>query len=280
VFEYNGTNWVFMQRLIDATGAASDHFGASVAISPAYAVVGIPDDDIGANADQGSVIVFEFNGSTWALDQKLSESLGSAQDAFGTSVSVYNNRLIIGIPEDDVNGTDRGSANVYLKIVNWTSEIKLVHPDAAWTNFGISVSMYGNLVIVGSPDFINRGGAYVYQFTGFTWTLSQRIENTEGHSLDFFGESVCMSGDYLIIGAKYADRGDADVDMNSGTAFIYVRVGSGWSLLQKAQDPTSFLSNGENFGIRVAIDGVAKRFLVSATNFAGGTGKVVFGKIN
>jgi hypothetical protein len=280
VFQYNGTSWVFTQRLIDAAGAAGDALGYSVAISSVFIVAGAADDDVGANMDQGSATVYSFNGSTWVFETKLSEPTGSAGDQFGASVSTSNYRVVIGIPQDDANGTNRGSANVYVKIVTWGAEIKLVDPSGLGSAFGISVSISGTYVLVGSPNIFNRGVAHMFQFTGFTFTFLQTLDNTNGHSLDFFGESVYLSGDYAIVGSKYFDRDNIDPDLNSGAAFIYVRVGTGWSLMQKVEDPTGVLVNGENFGIRVAIDGAGKGFLISATNFVGGRGKVVFGKVN
>ena len=57
IFQFNGTNWVLMQKLTDATGATGDFFGSSVSISGNYAIVGSYADDVGANIDQGSASI-------------------------------------------------------------------------------------------------------------------------------------------------------------------------------------------------------------------------------
>ena len=58
VFVRSGTTWNQQQKLTASDGAADDQFGYSVAISGDTAVVGAPDDDIGAKSDQGSAYVF------------------------------------------------------------------------------------------------------------------------------------------------------------------------------------------------------------------------------
>lgn len=63
IYHFNDTEWVFMQKLIDPGGIAEDWFGYSVSISGNYAVAGIYRDDIGAGPEQGSVCVYQFNGT-------------------------------------------------------------------------------------------------------------------------------------------------------------------------------------------------------------------------
>lgn len=58
VFERVGSTWVQQAKLSANNGAADDQFSFSVALSGDTALVGVPFDDIGANADQGSAFVF------------------------------------------------------------------------------------------------------------------------------------------------------------------------------------------------------------------------------
>lgn len=96
-----------------------------------------------------------------------------------------------------------------------------------------------------------------------------------GAASDFFGYSVSISGNYAIVGA-YGD--DVGGNANQGSATIYQRVGLGWQKLQYVTDPGG--NANDFFGGSTAIDGTSKRFLNGAYNYGGGSGKVVFGKIN
>ena len=55
--------WGQIKKLTASDAEAGDLFGIAVAVEGDTALVGAYLDDVGANADQGSVYAFEFNGS-------------------------------------------------------------------------------------------------------------------------------------------------------------------------------------------------------------------------
>ena len=76
-------------------------FGDSVSISGNTVVVGAPDATIGSNSQQGAAYVFTESGSGWAnmtQTAKLTASDGAAGDAFGISVSISGNTVVVGAP--------------------------------------------------------------------------------------------------------------------------------------------------------------------------------------
>ena len=103
-------------KLTAADGAASDYFGRSVSISGDYAVVGALRDDDNGNAS-GSAYVFKRTGTTWTQESKLLASDGTADDLFGSSVSISGDYAVVGAFRDDDNGSSSGSAYVYSGII-------------------------------------------------------------------------------------------------------------------------------------------------------------------
>jgi len=94
-------------------GAAGDWFGGSVSIDGDYALIGaFGDDDDGA--DSGSAYVFKRSGTTWAEEAKLTALDGASSDWFGFSVSIDGEYAIIGAYLDDDNGSQSGSAYVFM----------------------------------------------------------------------------------------------------------------------------------------------------------------------
>src|SRR5436190_12098901 len=72
VFVYDGTNWVFQQKLTAGDGKAFDIFGRAVGISGNTIVVGASQADLGMSAaNQGALYVFVRNGNTWTEQAKL-----------------------------------------------------------------------------------------------------------------------------------------------------------------------------------------------------------------
>ena len=80
-----------------ACGSCFDKFGASVSIDGDYAIVGAPEDDVNG-AQSGGVYLFEHDVSTgaWQEAAKLLAPDGVENDYFGHSVSISNDRALIG----------------------------------------------------------------------------------------------------------------------------------------------------------------------------------------
>ncbi len=75
----------------------------------------------------------------------------------------------------------------------------------------------------------------------------QKLLPMDAANGDYFGESVAVSGDDLIVGAPYDD----DLGGSSGSAYIFVRDGGIWT--QKAKLLASDREGGDNFGYAVGL---------------------------
>ncbi|BBO80801.1 hypothetical protein DSCO28_13670 [Desulfosarcina ovata subsp. sediminis] len=192
--------------------------------------------------------------------QKLLTSDGEDGDSFGISVAIDGDTAIIGAFLDDESGTGNyvGSAYIFTRNGNgiWTEQQKLMASDGTQGNtFGWSVAIDGDTVIIGAPehyfDYGDPGGAaYVFTFSGSTWTEQQKLTASDGAQADSFGTSVAIDGDTAIIGADFVDGDKSD----SGAAYVFTRSGSIWTEQQKLT--ASEEVEDELFGSSVAIDGV------------------------
>jgi FG-GAP repeat len=257
-YQFIGANWVFMQKITDATGAQNDRFGNSVSISGNYAIVGIPGDAIGANLNQGSANIYQLTGGSWVLMQKIIDATGAADDAFGSSVSISGNYAIVGSPFDDGGaGANQGSASIYqLSGGTWVLMQKITDATgAANDNFGNSVSISGNYIIVGAEDddvgaFSDVGSASIYQWNGSSWIIMSKIVGYLSiNPFDNFGNSVSISGNYAIVGSKSDDV----ITLNQGSADFFQWNGSSWIFMQEIFDLNG--ATDENFGYSVFISG-------------------------
>jgi len=223
VFTRTGTSWSEQAKLTASDGADGDRFGVSVAIAGDTIVVGAHwDDDNGA--DSGSAYVFTSTGTTWTQQAKLTASDGAEDDQFGFSVAIAGDTIVVGARLDGDNGSFSGSVYVFTGTgTAWTQQAKLTASDGAEIDyFGISVGIEGDTIVVGASADIDVGmgigSAYVYMQTGTTWTEQAKLTATDmGNFGDWFGESVAIAGDTIVVGA----RGDNDVGDDSGSVYIY-----------------------------------------------------------
>ncbi|MCA8942477.1 MAG: integrin [Planctomycetes bacterium] len=126
--------------------------------------------------------------------------------------------------------------------------------------FGWSVAVSGDTLVVGAPGEDGYGAAYVLVRSGTTWVQQTCLEAWNPHNADWFGASVAISGDTIVVGAWQENSNATGVDGNqtgfasaSGAAYVFVRSGTSWS--QQAYLKASNTGAGDHFGTSVSISG-------------------------
>jgi hypothetical protein len=109
----------------------------------------------------------------------------------------------------------------------------------AYENFGGAVAIYGDTLVIGAKNdntaAADAGSVYVYIKVNNTWELQQTINNPSPVLEDYFGSSVDIHKDTIIIGSYGDDTGGTN---RVGAAFIYTRSGTTWTLQQEINNPT------------------------------------------
>jgi len=249
VFTRSGITWTQQAKLTASDAAGDNQFGISVAVSGNSVVVGAnEDDDDGPNS--GSAYVFTRSGIVWSEEAKLTASDADVNDQFGTSVAILGDSVVVGANFDDGIGTRSGSAYVFTRSgTAWSEQAKLTANDAAaFDNFGISVSISGNSVVVGANSD-SSGSAYVFTRSGTSWSEQAKLTASDGLPGDSFGISVSISGDSVVVGAFRDD----DVGTSSGSAYVFTRSGIAWS--EQAKLTANDEATNDRFGISVGISG-------------------------
>ena len=256
VYDWNGSTWI-ETKVTASDGAASDQFGGSVSIDQDRIVVGaMGDGDNGNNS--GSVYVYDWDGSTW-IETKITASDGAADDFFGSAVSIYQNRFVVGADRDDDNGSNSGSVYVYeWDGVIWL-ESKITASDGLQNNFfGGAVSIDQDRFVVGAAqangNSFGSGAVYYYEWDGSTW-LENKITASDGQDLDLFGGSVSLGNNIIVAGAN----GDDDSGTFTGAVYYYEWDGSMWIENKITASDAAAI---DHFGISVSVD--QERFVIGA----------------
>ena len=218
-----------------------------MSISGGTVVVGAHwDDDNGGGS--GSAYIFVRSGATWFEQAKLTASDGSSDDRFGTSVAISGDTVAVGARKDDDNGVDSGSVYVYTRSGTiWNEQAKLTASDgAAGDNFGISVAIAGDIIVVGAwyddDNGVDSGSVYIHTRSGIIWTEQAKLTASDGSTGDLFGVGVDISGDTIAVGAR-----------GGQSAYVYVYSGATW--IEQAKLTASDGAANDSFGYSVAIKG-------------------------
>ena len=268
-----------LPRLAASDGGYEDLFGSEVAISGNSAIIGVPWGWGTAGEKQGSAYIFTGSGGSWTQQAKLVAADGADYQWFGSSVAISGDTALVGthngssvyvftrsgdvwsqraeltVPGVSLGGVVAldgdtallaGNGSVYVFTGSggdWTQVAKLSAADGV-TSIGTAVALDGNVAVVGAKWYSGgQGAAYVFERSGDIWSQTAVLTEPNPFSTAYFGTSVAVSGDSIIVGRE----------AGVGQACVFTRSGGSWNLeaTLTALDGTPYAE----FGYAVALDG-------------------------
>ncbi|MFT6336355.1 MAG: hypothetical protein ACJATI_003114 [Halioglobus sp.] len=255
IFDYNGTSWVETAILTASNGSDDDFFGTTVSISNNFVVIGATGED-SISINSGAAYIYEYK-EPWLEVGILKADDAESDDEFGYDVSISGTNAVIGARFEDSDGVNSGAAYIFEQgdiFETWTQSRKL-EPNNVGANFefGTSVDISGNHVVVGSPhnntEGVNAGAAFIFIKNGPDWLLDQFIQADDILENDEFGTSVSISANYVAVGSPNKLSGNID----GGAVYVFRYNESTW--LQESTMLASDASTGDLFGSAVAVYG-------------------------
>lgn len=168
------------------------------------------------------------------------------------------------------------------------SYLKSSNPEQ-YGNFGSSSALSGDTLVIGAPGESDAAGnpsagaVHVFVRSGGTWVPQARITAPGSFADDYFGSSVAISGNTMVVGAPGQDglNPEPSLEISFGAAYVYVRSGSTWTL--QATLRASNEDNYDEFGFSVAISGddivIGAPWAESSGDLASGAA-YVFSRVN
>lgn len=254
VFKFENGVWSESAQLLAPTPEAGDNFGFAVSIFSDYVLVGAPrDDDLGPTA--GAAYAYRRSEAGWEYTSTLHASNGSAGDRFGFSVSVHNQRGLVGALGHAAFGAASGSAYLFQRdeLGLWSEHSVLVPSDGeAGEQFGRAVALTDATIAVGAPianhSCDSSGAVYVYerQLDG-AWPQIARLALADAEIDDKLGNAIALSpdGHRLLAGAE----GTLEA---SGAAHLFERPPEGVWQLAASLDAAD-ANSGDTFGFSVSL---------------------------
>ena len=302
-------------ELYASSGLENEELGYSVAVSGKTVVAGAPDATVGGKAGAGAVYVFSEGTSGWETktqDTELLPSTSETEAGFGHSVAISGKTIVVGAPNATGIGPKNGAAFVFSEPEGGWASASPLHQtkklldsedQVSGPEFGKSVAIDGETIVVGSPHYVNyiyktqtfreypedgatfifaetpggwaKGGAEQYQ--SFTLQESEK-EYLEYEEDDLFGASVAIGetdGEQTVVVAAP----DARVDGNfkQGIAFLFKRPSAGWTVpvpdREKPKLPDR-LEESPNASLTVS-DGAANEQFGGAFGFVASIGQTL-----
>jgi len=265
IYVLGDNGWHKQAKLVAEQAFAEDTLGGKVALKNDVAMLGVMRrDDKGK--DSGAVVSFKRESSIWQQNQIFTAPDAKPGDAFGQSIALTENHLIIGAPRNDAFAADSGAAYIYKREKDtWRYQTKITASDgAAGDLFGISVAVDGNTILVGADlhdeKAENAGAVYVYALDDKQWKQQAKLMASDAGKTDIFGVRVALSENTALISARRDDTKELGID--AGSVYIFVRDGSTWKQQVKLTSPDG--QADDRFGRAVSLSGATA--IISAMN--------------
>ena len=300
VFKKTAGSWTQEAYLTSSNYDSQDHFGSDVAVSGNTIVVGVSGEDsnaTGINGDEtdnsmtmsGAAYVFIRNAGIWTQEAYLKASNTGTLDAFGLSVAIDGDTIVVGALQESSNATgingdenndlanESGAAYIFTRNAGvWTQEAYL---KASNTNtndhFGSDVAINEDTVVVGASyeesnatgingdennnTKDNSGATYVFIRNAGVWTQEAYLKASNTWGYTYFGHSVAIDKDTIVVGSynEHSNATGINGDQNnfgasqSGSAYVFTRSMGIWT--QDSYLKATNTGSGDSFGDSVAL---------------------------
>ncbi len=201
---------------------------------------------------EGVIAHYSRNGSSWAYESLLEIPFQNGEQELGWSMAKSGDRFLAAARGFNVGQVAyAGAVFEFNRIAGvWTLDPNRIEPPVpfTWDEFGRSLAMSGSWAAVSAfrDDTMatDAGAVHVYQRTIAGWVFTQTLRPAVPTLRGFYGTSLVMRGDKLIVGSPGA--GDGLVD-------VYERSGQSWNRIQTLYSST--LNTDESFGYSIDFDG-------------------------
>ncbi|WP_417392204.1 Calx-beta domain-containing protein [Gimesia sp.] len=187
-------------------------------------------------------------------------------DHYGSAIEVEGDYMFVAAIDSALEAPYAGAVYVYQRNRHGTPEAEAddtwdyhstltAYDAAAGDQFGTSIAIDGDTLVIGAylEDSLgeDRGAAYVYRLNGSTWELEEKLTASDTTDGDYFGVSVAIENDTILVGASYWDSNSSTSNYDDGAAYVFTRTGGNWLETQRL----TASNNGilDRFGNDVAI---------------------------
>lgn len=235
---------------------SSTQFGMSVCLHDTYAAIGAPAE----NGFKGAVYLYQLNDGNWEFMQKITSEV---KESFGTSVSVYQQQLIIGTPFRDVsNHSDAGGADIFsFNNTNNTWEfIQEVHASVPTNgaqaglvssisdNYAAIGTYFESLDANGENQIAFAGAAYMFhKLQDGSWSDAQKITHADRRLQDRFAASLALEGNLILIGAAYKSETTEHGVESFGAAYFFQACEEESQTVASCEPNYTWSVNGETY---------------------------------
>ena len=222
LYDLDGT---FRTKITLPSPNSYDYFGRSIEIMGDYIFIGASGEDI-TYTNTGAVYVYDLDGNQVSI---ISASDRQAYDGFGYDLAVGNNKLVVGAPYEDTNGSSTGQVYIYDIASDGTASNEIIIQGTGASTYGTN-AQFGDAVAIGNGKIAvgargynsYRGQVWVYDTDGTNEVIIPNPSSISNY--EYFGSNLTIGDSKIVVGAHYDE---ASFYGNAGVVYVYDLDGTG-----------------------------------------------------
>ncbi len=224
IFAKQGDELVFVEKLYAQQAASDQQFGKKIILQDDKMLIGAT----GNTVIDGYVHYYRLTGGQWVFQEKFKPQDTLSDDYFGYAMSLSGDLLAVSAISQ-VNGDNSGAVYLFELVGDdWFEQSKIqITSSQPASSIGYDLSLSGNQLVIGS---LINGVVFVVEEDQGQWQQTDEIMVPDGYNALFFGRTVRLFNDQLIVANQYSPL----IYQYDGSQFI---------------NPTEFDTGGNN-GVR------------------------------
>lgn len=245
LFRYDNGSWDFIKEIVAPTSISNPfRFGFDVAIHGEWLAATTQSGEIALyQRDLGGVDNWGYSATVTVADT------AAYRDAdFRNTLSLHGNVLAVGSPTADLAPfaalNETGLVSIFRNSgAGWSLDQTILPPVAdqiADANFGLSIAVTSNILVIGSPEFpvlgiAESGKAWVYRegMGDGDYTYESDLTSDTPEMTARFGTGVSASGGWIAVGAPLGAGDLTPALTNDGSIYLFEQSMGMWTLSQE-----------------------------------------------
>ena len=221
--------WAQLAKIVPAESAESDHFGRALSLDGNSLLIG---SGLGhSTPNRGRAYLYDrVAGGSWVLRERIEAFDPIHSHSFGSEVVLKGEVMAIGSAGSVAPNPYDGRVTLFTRGRGEWSLVDSIGTTPAEAgvqrlDLGASIALHDDLLLAGAPTTINQsrggantGAAYLFErhkSDPSTWDLRKVILGTDTTAGHFFGTSVALNNEILVVGSPQAG--------GSGAAYLFFR---------------------------------------------------------
>lgn len=189
----NNDKWTLLKIISPDITKWTMDFGSEVAIGKNVILIG----DRNVEHSKGKIYTLYKDGEDWLEGSPINYNNIAEDGFFGHSISIDGQKVLIGSRNGNV------AVQYGFDAISHTWEQQHVFSPYNYQSngrFGFSVELRDNYAIIGSPGYDQKGFIEIHKFENSSWEKVTKISNHEDEIGTYFGASIAMDKNKIIVG--------------------------------------------------------------------------------